>query len=145
MLAGISDPRDPRGIRHPLLAVLGTAVVATLAGAANFRELGSVAADLPQGLLALLGARWDQRDGRFGAPSGATLRRILIELDADALDRVSLAALMGPPFCHELGTASGRWAAGRVVDVGPLSGFRQSPVSRWRSVRVAMLGFWRCR
>ena len=47
MLAGITDPRDPRGIRHPLLAVLGVAVVATLAGAANFRELGSVAADLP--------------------------------------------------------------------------------------------------
>lgn len=124
MLAGISDPRDPRGIRHPLVAVLGTAVVATLAGAANFRELGSVAADLPQGLLALLGARWDQRDGRFGAPSGATLRRILIELDADGLDRAVGAWLREHASCDAQGWAialdgkdlRGSWNAhGRLV------------------------------
>ncbi|HEV8276777.1 MAG TPA: transposase family protein [Streptosporangiaceae bacterium] len=59
MLADISDPRDPRGVRHRLVAVLGVAVVATLAGAASYRELGSVAAGLPQELLSLLGARWD--------------------------------------------------------------------------------------
>ena len=86
MLAGISDPRDPRGVRHRLVAVLGVAVVATLAGAANFRELGSVAADLPQGLLGLLGARWDPLRGRLAAPSAGTLRRVLIELDAEELD-----------------------------------------------------------
>jgi hypothetical protein len=40
MLAGIRDPRGPRGVRHRLVAVLG---VATLAGAANYREPGSVA------------------------------------------------------------------------------------------------------
>lgn len=73
-MPGITDPRDPRGVRHPLVAVLGVAVVATLGGAANFRELGSVAADLPQRLLDLLGARWDRARARFGAPSGATLR-----------------------------------------------------------------------
>jgi DDE_Tnp_1-associated len=56
MLADITDPRDPRGVRDPLVAVLGVAVVATLAGAANYRELGSVAAGLPQELLSLLGA-----------------------------------------------------------------------------------------
>jgi hypothetical protein len=55
MLADITDPRDPRGARHPLVAVLGVAVVATLAGAANYRELGTVAAGLPQELLSLLG------------------------------------------------------------------------------------------
>jgi hypothetical protein len=60
MLAGIRDPRDPRGVRHRLVAVLGVAVVATLAGAANYRELGSVAADLPQELLRLPGACWDR-------------------------------------------------------------------------------------
>ena len=59
MLADITDPRDPRGVRHPLVAVLGVAVVATLAGAASYRELGSVAAGPPQELLPLLGARWD--------------------------------------------------------------------------------------
>jgi hypothetical protein len=63
MLAGITDPRNPRGIRHRLVTVLSIAVVATLAGAANYRELGSVAADLPQQLLRLLGARWIRAGG----------------------------------------------------------------------------------
>jgi hypothetical protein len=43
MLAELTDPRDPRGVRHPLVAVLGVTVAATLAGAASYRELGSVA------------------------------------------------------------------------------------------------------
>jgi DDE_Tnp_1-associated len=69
MLADITDPRDPRGVRHPLVAVLGVAVVATLAGAASYRELGSVAAGPPQELLPLLGARWDLAGLVFIAPS----------------------------------------------------------------------------
>jgi hypothetical protein len=44
-------------------------MVATLSGAANFRELGSVAADLPQHMLRLLAARWDQLWRRFATPS----------------------------------------------------------------------------
>jgi predicted transposase YbfD/YdcC len=103
MLAGISDPRDPRGIRHPLLAVLGAAVVGTLAGAANFRELGSVAADLPQRLLRVLDARWDRDRARFAAPSGATLRRVMIELDADELDRAVGAWLREHATCDAQG------------------------------------------
>jgi hypothetical protein len=87
MLADITDPRDPRGVRHPLVAVLGVAVVATLAGAANYRALGSVAADLPQELLSLLGARWDLAGLVFIAPSAGTLRRVLIAPDAGELDR----------------------------------------------------------
>ena len=101
MLAGITDPRDPRGVRHPLLAVLGVAVVATLAGAVNYRELVSVAADLPQRLLRLLGARWDR--GRFAAPSGGTLRRVLMELCADELDRAVGAWLRAHAACDEQG------------------------------------------
>jgi predicted transposase YbfD/YdcC len=100
MLAGITDPRDPRGVRHPLLAVLGVAVVATLAGAASYRELGSVAADLPQHLLRLLGACWDPGRVRFTAPSGATLRRVLIELDGDELDRAVGAWLRAHATCE---------------------------------------------
>jgi predicted transposase YbfD/YdcC len=105
MLTGITDPRDPRGIRHPLVAVLGIAVVATLAGAANFRELGSVAADLPQHLLRLLGARWDCARRRFTAPSAATLRRVLIALQADELDAAVGAWLRGHATCDAEGWA----------------------------------------
>ncbi|MBY0227712.1 MAG: transposase family protein [Gemmataceae bacterium] len=31
-LAQVPDPRDPRGLRHPLAAILALAVVAILAG-----------------------------------------------------------------------------------------------------------------
>lgn len=103
MLAGITDPRDPRGIRHPLAAVLGTAAVATLAGATCYRELGSVAADLPERLLRLLGARWDHARQRFTAPSSATLRRVLIELDADELDTAVGAWLREHAACDQEG------------------------------------------
>jgi predicted transposase YbfD/YdcC len=124
MLAGITDPRDPRGIRHRLVAVLGIAVVATLAGATNYRELGSVAADLPQQLLRLLGARWGQAGRRFIAPSGATLRRVLIAVDADELDAAVGAWLREHATCDEAGWAialdgkdlHGSWDAhGRLV------------------------------
>lgn len=74
MLAGIGDPRDPRGVRHRLVAVLGAAIVATLAGAANYRELGSVAADCRRSCCAC----WDRARRRFVPPSAATLRRVLI-------------------------------------------------------------------
>ncbi|MBO0879707.1 MAG: ISAs1 family transposase [Mycobacterium sp.] len=124
MLAGISDPRDPRGVRHRSVAVLGIAVVATLAGAANYRELGSVAADLPQRMLRLLGARCDSDRQRFVAPSAATLRRVLIALDADELDAAVGVWLREHATCDERGWAialdgkdlHGSWdAGGRLV------------------------------
>jgi predicted transposase YbfD/YdcC len=86
MLGQLTDPRDPRGKRHALVFTLACAVVAVLAGAANFREVGSQAADIPQSLLAKLGARWNWFTRRFGHPSEATLRRVLRDIDADELD-----------------------------------------------------------
>lgn len=120
MLASITDPRDPRGVRHPLGAVLGIAVMATLAGAANYRELGSVASDLPQRLLRLLGARWDRARRALSAPSGATLRRVLTRLDADELDAAVGGWLREHAVCDAEGWAiavdgkalHGSWDAG---------------------------------
>ncbi|MEU7744697.1 ISAs1 family transposase [Nonomuraea sp. NPDC049158] len=103
MIAGITDPRDPRGVRHPLVAVLGVAVLVTLAGAANYREMGSTAADLPQRLLDLLRCRRHPVSGRCLAPSAATLRRVLIEVDADALDAAVGAWLRRHAACHAQG------------------------------------------
>jgi hypothetical protein len=105
MLADITDPRDPRGVRHPLVAVLGVAVVATLAGAASYRELGSVAAGLPQESLSLLGARWDLAGVVFIAPGAGTHRRVLIALDAGELDRAVGAWLREHADCD-----AGGWA-----------------------------------
>jgi hypothetical protein len=85
-------------------------VVATLAGAASYRELGSVAAGLPQETLSLPGARWDLAGLVFIAPSAGTLRRVLIALDTDELDR-AVGAWLALAWCFvETGPRLGRSA-----------------------------------
>jgi DDE_Tnp_1-associated len=88
MLGQLTDPRSPQGKRHKLVFVLGCAVVATLTGATNYRQLASQVADLPQSLLAELGARWNWFRRRFDWPSERTLRRVLQRIDAAELDRL---------------------------------------------------------
>src|SRR6266487_6689691 len=88
MLGRLADPRSPQGKRHELVFVLACAVVATLAGATNYRQLASQVADLPQSLLAKLGSRWNWFRRRFGWPSEPTLRRVLQRIDAAELDRL---------------------------------------------------------
>jgi hypothetical protein len=36
---GLPDPRDRRGVRHRLIAILAVAVMSVLCGATNYREL----------------------------------------------------------------------------------------------------------
>jgi predicted transposase YbfD/YdcC len=86
MLSLVDDPRSAQGKRHELNFVLAVAVVATLAGAKNYAEMGRRAADLSQELLAKLGAKWDYFNGVYLAPSESTLRRVLEDVDADQLD-----------------------------------------------------------
>lgn len=85
-LATVPDPRHRRGRRHPITTILLIAAAAVLTGARSFTAIGEWAADLPQHLLATLGARLDRRHGLYQAPTEATLRRVLGLLDGDALD-----------------------------------------------------------
>jgi hypothetical protein len=86
MLGRLTDPRSPQGKRHELVFTLAAAVVAVLAGACNYRQIASEVADLPQSLLAKLGARWSWFQWRYQWPSEATLRRVLQRVDATELD-----------------------------------------------------------
>jgi hypothetical protein len=117
MMADITDPRDRRGVRHRLVAVLGVAVVATPAGAASYRELGSAAAGLPQELLSLLGARWDLAGLVFIAPCAGTLRRVLIALGAGELDRAVGRGCASTPAVTPAAGQS-RWTARTCAAVG---------------------------
>jgi hypothetical protein len=54
-LAGMADPRRPRGIRHRLSVILTAAVCAVAAGARSFVAVAEWAADLPADLTAVLG------------------------------------------------------------------------------------------
>jgi hypothetical protein len=88
MLGRLTDPRSPQGRRHELVFILAAAVVGVLAGACNYRQLASQVADLPQSLLAVLGARWSWFGLRYQWPSEATLRRVVQSVDAAQLDLV---------------------------------------------------------
>ena len=85
-LAGVPDPRDPRGVRHTLTSLLLAAVAAVLAGARSFTAVGEWAADAPPRVLAALGVRYDPLAGCFRPPDEATFRRVLEALDAAALE-----------------------------------------------------------
>jgi hypothetical protein len=86
-LAGISDHRMRRGVRHQLPAILALATAATLAGARSVASIGEYAADCPQEVLARLGAKYHPRMKRYIAPHAETFRRALGAVDTEALDQ----------------------------------------------------------
>lgn len=88
LLARVPDPRKRRGRRFGLVFVLAVAVVAVLAGAANFREIGDQAADLSQQLLARLGGRRHPLTRRITVPSEKRIRTLIQQIDATALDEI---------------------------------------------------------
>jgi predicted transposase YbfD/YdcC len=86
-LAGVPDPRDLRGRRHPLVVILVLAACATLVvGNDCVTAIWQWAAGTGQDVLARIGARYDGWTGRYLVPSEATFRRVLTQVDGDALD-----------------------------------------------------------
>lgn len=99
VLAGISDPRQRRGVRHSVAAIAVLAACAVLAGCRSFSAIGQWAADASQEVRTALGI------GET-APCESTIRRVLQRLDGDALD-----------------AALGAWAAQRTA---PAPGVRRA-------------------
>ncbi|WNV83879.1 ISAs1 family transposase [Umezawaea sp. Da 62-37] len=79
-LAKVPDPRDPRGIRYPLSALLTVAVCAVLAGASSFAAITDWIHDLD--------GHARRRLGFERIPAGTTMWRLLTRLDADLLAAV---------------------------------------------------------
>jgi signal transduction histidine kinase len=94
-LAAIDDPQAPAGRRHPLVAILAIAAAAVLAGAKSMTAIAEWAADMPQTVLAAVGARRDPLTGYRTAPGEATIRRTLARLDPEAV-----AAAIGAWFAY---------------------------------------------
>jgi predicted transposase YbfD/YdcC len=92
-LAVVPDPRKRRGIRHTLRSILLIAAAAVCAGGRSLAAISEWAADAPQHVLALLGARHDPRHDRYRPPDEATLRRVLQRVDAEAVDAAICAWL----------------------------------------------------
>lgn len=81
VLRTIRDPRQRQGRRHGIHAVLGVAILATLAGQRSYEAIAEWAADLPKGILRKLGCYKTQ------APSEPTIRRVLQSVDAEDVEQ----------------------------------------------------------
>ena len=81
VLEGVTDPRDRRGVRHPLVSVLCLAVTGILAGCRSLTAIWEHTADLEPADLEALGLE----AGR-ALPSESTIRRVLKDLDPAGLD-----------------------------------------------------------
>ena len=81
VLEGVTDPRDRRGVRHCLTAILSLAVTGILAGCRSLTAIWEHTADLEPADLGALGLE----AGR-ALPSESTIRRVLKDLDPAGLD-----------------------------------------------------------
>ncbi|MEO6084087.1 MAG: transposase family protein [Umezawaea sp.] len=84
-LAKVPDPRDPRGIRYPLSALLTVAVCAVLAEASSFAAITDWIHDLD--------SHARNRLGFDRIPAGTTMWRLLPHLGADLLATVLAGCL----------------------------------------------------
>lgn len=89
MLGSVPDFRDARGCRYGLAFILAVCVIASLAGAENYREIASVAAAVSQPALCALGAEWNYFTLRHEYPRKTTIWNALTGIDAGELDRVT--------------------------------------------------------
>lgn len=79
-LAQVPDPRDPRGLRHPLPALLGQVSCALLCGARSLTAVADWGRDYAGPLVATLGYT------RARTPCCATFHAVLQDLDWTALE-----------------------------------------------------------
>lgn len=114
-LRSLPDPRDRRGVRHPFVSVLLVACMAVVSGARSFAAIGQWAANAPQDTLARLGARTATVFGVRLAPSGATIRRLIIRTCPGGLADL----LGGDPADADTLAVDGKTARGSRTDQTP--------------------------
>ncbi|MFB7560964.1 ISAs1 family transposase [Streptomyces brevispora] len=85
-LAALPDPRDRRGRRYPLPALIAAAAASVLAGAQSLTAISEWITDAPGWALRALGFAPDPFSGTVPTPHPHTVRRLLSHLDGDALD-----------------------------------------------------------
>lgn len=79
-LAGVPDPRNPKGVRYPLPAVLSLAVLAMLTGARGYRAIAQFGRDKGGALALALGFRRGETLGK------SALADLFARLDAPAFE-----------------------------------------------------------
>ena len=123
-LAALPDPRHRRGIRHRLDHVLLLALAAVLAGQCHYVAIGEWIHDLDPAARQRLGCpRWGDT---YRVPSEPTLRRVLQQVDPDAVEAI-FTAWLDTETCR-LGDAV---AIDGTSPRGSAHGAGVRPVSRW--------------
>jgi hypothetical protein len=80
VLAAVPDPRDPRGVRHPLPAILALAVLAMLTGCKSYTAIAQFGRDKGFALAWALGFR------RGKTPAKSTLSDLFRAIDVTAFE-----------------------------------------------------------
>ncbi|MFB7739323.1 transposase family protein [Streptomyces sp. NPDC056112] len=83
----VPDPRGVRGRRCPLPALIAATAASVLAGARSLTAIAEWISDVPAWACRALGFPVDPLTGVVSVPHPHTLRRLLVQLDGDALDR----------------------------------------------------------
>lgn len=83
----VPDPRGVRGRRYRLSALVAAAAASVLAGARSLTAITEWIGDIPAWACRVLGFPVDPLTGTVSVPHPHTLRRLLVQLDGDALDR----------------------------------------------------------
>ncbi|MFD9027610.1 transposase family protein [Streptomyces parvulus] len=120
-LAGLPDPRNRRGRRFPLTAIVTAAAAGVLAGARSLTAIAEWMADAPRRVLLALGFAFDPFSKAVTVPHPTTVMRLLTRLDGDALDAAVSAFLQAR--AADRSTAKARWRA-IAVDGKQLRGSR---------------------
>ena len=89
MLAEIPEFRGSKGREYALSFILAVCVVATLAGAKNYREIATVAGRISQHQLRLMAAIWDYFGNCYRHPRQTVIWTVLTHVDAEELDRIT--------------------------------------------------------
>ena len=91
----LTDPRDPRGVRHPLVSLVSVLVAGVACGYTSPLAIAGAAAGWGQDVLAGHGCWRSPTTGLLVAPSMSTLTRLPALLDADQMEAV-LSAWLAP-------------------------------------------------
>ncbi|GGY18104.1 hypothetical protein GCM10010358_81730 [Streptomyces minutiscleroticus] len=79
--AQVPNPRDPRGVRHPVVTLLALTACAALAGARSLLAMSEGVAGAPPALLERLGTPVDPLVPKRSWPAGSMIRSQLEEPD----------------------------------------------------------------
>jgi len=119
-LAGLTDRRRARGIRHALASLISVLFMGVACGYPSFTAIAEAVAGWDREVLAALGTRRDPVTGAFVPPSASTLGRAAGLVDADELEAALTGLLAGPALA----------AAPRPAREGPAGAGKKAPRRR---------------